>query len=109
MEPTATQFEKKQTIYLKGESQKNLELHAEKQNREEKDITRKMIPAKEYERDVKSGVQGAKNIVNLNPTVAEAMANPDTLGGPVSGAALAKLRAKRSEAKRTKEKEMKRR
>jgi hypothetical protein len=109
MEPTTRQFEKKQSVYFKGENQKNLELHAEKQNREEKDITRKMTPAQEYDRDVKSGVQGAKNIVNLNPTVKEVMDNPSTMGGPVSGAALAKLKAKKSAAKATKEKEMKRR
>ena len=93
----------------KGTSKSNLESRAVTQRIQEMDATRGMTSAQQYDRDVKSGVQGAKNIVNLNPTVAEAMANPDTLGGPVSGAALAKLRAKKSEAKRTKEKEMKRR
>jgi hypothetical protein len=68
-----------------------------------------MTPAQTYERDVKSGVQGAKNAVNLKTTVKEATENPSTLGGPVSGAALAKLKAKKSEAKKAKEKEMKRR
>lgn len=93
----------------KGTSTRALEKRANIQRIQESDITRKMTPAQIYERDVASGVQGAKNVVNLNPTVQEAMDNPNTLGGPVSGAALAKLRAKKSEAKRTKEKEMKRR
>ena len=93
----------------KGTSKSKLESRAVTQRIQEMDATRNMTPAQQYDRDVKSGVQGAKNVVNLNPTVQEAMAHPDTLGGPVSGAALAKLRAKKSDAKRTQEKEMKRR
>ena len=103
MEPTANQFPQK------GTSTRGLEKRAVVQRIQEMDITRKMTPAQQYDRDVKSGVQGAKNIVNLNPTVQEAMDSPTLLGGPVSGAALAKLRAKKSDDKRTKEKEMKRR
>ena len=103
MEPTANQFPQK------GTSKSALESHAVTQRIQEMNATRGMTSAQQYDRDVKSGVQGAKNIVNLNPTVQEAMDNPTMLGGPVSGAALAKLRAKKSEAKRTKEKEMKRR
>jgi hypothetical protein len=93
----------------KGTSTRGLEKRAVVQRIQEMDITRGMTPAQQYDRDVKSGVQGAKNIVNLNPTVQEAMDNPNTLGGPVSGAALAKLRAKKSDDKRTAEKGMKRR
>lgn len=103
MEPSETQFSQK------GTSRKDLEKRANTQRIEESDITRNMTPEQEYDRDVKSGVAGARNVVNLNPTLKEATESPSTLGGPVSGAALAKLRAKKSEAKRTKEKEMKRR
>jgi len=103
MEPTSSQFPQK------GTSTRGLEKRAVVQRIQEMDITRKMTPAQKYERDVKSGVQGAKNVVHLNPTVQEAMDNPDTLGGPVSGAALAKLKAKKSESKKTAEREMKRR
>jgi hypothetical protein len=103
MEPSETQFSQK------GTSIKDLEKRANTQRIEESDITRNMTPEQEYNRDVQSGVAGARNVVNLNPTLKEATENPSTLGGPVSGAALAKLKAKKSEAKRTKEKEMKRR
>jgi molybdopterin-biosynthesis enzyme MoeA-like protein len=78
----------------KGTSKRSLEKRADVQRIQESDITSKMTSSQKYERDVKSGVQGAKNAVYLNPTVQEAMSNPDTLGGPVSGAALAKLRGK---------------
>jgi len=103
MEPTSTQFTGK------GTSPANLQKRAVEQSIQEMDATRGMTSAQRYDRDVKSGVQGAKNIVNLNPTVQEVMDNPTMLGGPVSGAALAKLRAKKSNDKRTQEKEMKRR
>jgi hypothetical protein len=93
----------------KGTSKSALESHAVTQRIQEMNTTRGMTSAQQYDRDVKSGVQGAKNIINLNPTVQEAMDNPTMLGGPVSGAALAKLGGKKREAKRTKEKEMKRR
>jgi hypothetical protein len=86
-----------------------LEKRALEQSIGEMSATRGMTTAQKYERDVKSGVQGAKNAVNLKTTVKEATENPNTLGGPVSGAALAKLKAKKSAAKATKEKEMKRR
>ena len=92
-----------------GTSPAELSSRANEQRIQEFDITRKLTPAAQYKRDVDSGVQGAKNIVNLNPTVAEAMENPDMLGGPVSGAALAKAKAAKIEKKRTAAKEMKRR
>ena len=96
-------------IYRKGGDESGLRARALQQGIEEASATRNMTAAKEYDRDVKSGVQGAKNAVNLNPTAREAIENPNTLGGPVSGAALAKLKAKKSDAKKTKEREMKRR
>jgi hypothetical protein len=96
-------------IYKKGEDESGLRSSALQQGIAEASATRGMTPAQTYERDVKSGVQGAKNAVNLKTTVKEATENPSTLGGPVSGAALAKLKAKKSEAKKAKEKEMKRR
>jgi hypothetical protein len=96
-------------IYKKGEDESGLRSSALQQGIAEASATRGMTPAQTYERDVKSGVQGAKNAVNLKTTVKEATENPSTLGGPVSGAALAKLKAKKSEVKRAKEKEMKRR
>lgn len=93
----------------KGTSPSDLMSRANEQRIEEYGITRKMTPAQEYERNVASGVQGAKNVVNLNPTIAEAMKNPTMLGGPVSGAALAKEKAAKREKKKTTEREMKRR
>ena len=96
-------------MYKKGEDESGLRSSALQQGIAEASATRGMTSAQTYERDVKSGVQGAKNAVNLKTTVKEATENPSTLGGPVSGAALAKLKAKKSEAKKAKEKEMKRR
>jgi len=106
MNPTTTQFP---DVYRKGGDQSGLEKRATDQAIEESTAKRGMTAEQEYDRDVKSGVQGAKNAVNLNPTAREAIENPNTLGGPVSGAALAKLKAKKSDAKKTKEREMKRR
>ena len=96
-------------IYRKGEDQMGLQKRALEQSIGEMTATRGMTSSEKYDREVKSGVQGAKNAINLKATVGEATANPTTLGGPVSGAALAKLRAKKSEAKKTEEKEKKRR
>jgi hypothetical protein len=96
-------------IYKKGGDESGLRTSALQQGIAEAGATRNMTSEQKYDRDVKSGVQGAKNAINLNTTVKEATENPTTMGGPVSGAALAKLKAKKSEAKKTKEKEMKRR
>jgi len=62
-----------------------------------------------YKRDVASGMQGARNAVNLGVTVAEATKNPEMLGGPVSGSAMARLKDIKAEKKRTTAKEMRRR
>jgi hypothetical protein len=96
-------------IYKKGEDESGLRSSALQQGIAEASATRGMTSEQRYERDVKSGVQGAKNAVNLKATVKEATDSPVMFGGPVSGAALAKLKAKKSAAKATKEKEMKRR
>ena len=95
--------------YRKGEDQMGLQQRAVQQSIDEMSATRGLTSAQKYNREVSSGVQGAKNAINLKATVSEATEHPDTLGGPVSGAALAKLKAKKSEAKRTSEREMKRR
>jgi hypothetical protein len=103
-------------IYRKGEGQmEDSGVHTGLRNRAleqsigEMDITRKMTSSEKFEREQANGVGGAKNAVNLGTTISEATENPDSLGGPVSGAALAKLKAKKSEAKRTEAKEKKRR
>jgi hypothetical protein len=106
MEPTSGQFS---SIYRKGEDQSGLKKRALDQNIQEMSITRGMTSEQRYNRETAQGVTGAKNAVNLKATVAEATQSPDTLGGPVSGAALSKLKAKKSENKKTTEREMKRR
>ena len=96
-------------IYRKGGDESGLRTSALQQGIAEASATRNMTSEQRYDRDVKSGVQGAKNAINLKTTVKEATESPSTLGGPVSGAAMAKLKAKKSAAKATKDKEMKRR
>lgn len=94
--------------YRKGEDQMPLQKRALEQRLEEASIRRSLSQGANYERDVETGVAGAKNVVGLNPTVAEATANPEMLGGPVSGDALRSEKNKKSAARATKEKEMKR-
>jgi hypothetical protein len=106
MEPTTTQFP---AIYRKGDDEAPLKKRALQQQLGEMTATRKMTAAERYDRDVTSGVQGAKNAVRLNTTVAEATENPVGLGGPVSGTALAKEKRDKVESKKTTEREMKRR
>lgn len=95
-------------IYRKGEFQSGLEQRALQQRLEESAARRSMGQGAAFERDVTTGVAGAKNVVNLNPTVAEATANPDMLGGPVSGDAMAKEKRMKREKRATAEKESKR-
>jgi hypothetical protein len=76
----------------KGTSKQALKDRAVEQFHEEGHITGRMTAAQRYDREVSQGIAGAKNVVNLRTTVKEATDNPDTLGGPVSGAALAKLK-----------------
>lgn len=105
MEPTSGQFS---SIYRKGEDQSGLKKRALEQNIQEMTITRGMTSEQRYNRESAQGVTGAKNAVNLNTTVKEA-SEYGTLGGPVSGAALAKEKAKKIDRKKTAEREMKRR
>jgi hypothetical protein len=105
MEPTSGQFS---SIYRKGEDQSGLRKRALDQNIQEMSITRGMTSEQRYDRETAQGVTGAKNAVNLNTTVKEAL-EYETLGGAVSGAALAKEKAKKSDRKKTNEREMKRR
>jgi hypothetical protein len=78
-------------IYRKGDDQSSLFQRAEQQRKEEGQINRSMRSnLAKFERDIKTGVQGAKNITKYNPTVEEATENPVMFGGPVSGAELAK-------------------
>jgi hypothetical protein len=105
MEPTSGQFS---SIYRKGQDQSGLKKRALDQNIQEMSITRGMTSEQRYNRETAQGVTGAKNAVNLNTTVKEA-SEYETLGGPVSGAALAKEKVKKSDRKKTAEREMKRR
>jgi len=96
-------------IYKKGGDESGLRTRALQQGLADSSAYRQLTGEQRFKRDVETGVQGAKNIVNLNPTIKEVLDNPTMLGGPVSGSALAKLGAKKREAKQTKEREMKRR
>ena len=93
----------------KGTSPEALQKSALTQRIQEMDTSRGMTPEQQHARDISSGVAGARNAVNLGTTVKEATESPSTLGGPVSGAALAKAKASKSSAKRTAEREKKRR
>ena len=74
MEPTSGQFS---NIYRKGGDDSGLRKRAVEQSIGEMDRTRKMTGAERYADDVKTGVQGARNAVKLNPTVKEATDNPE--------------------------------
>jgi hypothetical protein len=101
-------------IYRKGEGQmdadgKHTELrNAAVQQRIDEFTANRGSAADVYKREVASGEQGARNVVG-GVTVAQATANPEMLGGPVSGSAMARLKDIKSEKKRTAAKEMKRR
>jgi hypothetical protein len=101
-------------IYRKGEGQMDddgrhtgLRNAAVKQRIEEFSANRGSA-SERFNRDIESGMQGARNVVS-GVTVAEATEFPDTLGGPVSGSALARLKDIKAEKKRTAAREMKRR
>lgn len=102
-------------VYRKGEGKLDsdgkhigLRTAAVKQRIEEVGAGRGLSDAERFERDVASGVQGARNAV-MGVTVADAMQNPTLFGGPVSGSAMARLKDEKAEKKRTAEKEKKRR
>ena len=92
-------------IYRKGEGQMDLSAAAANQDSARRLSMIGKTNEQKFKADVQSGVQGARNVVNLKTTVAEATSNPDTLGGPVSGSELAKLKAKKSSDRRTNERE----
>jgi len=113
MEPNKTQFS---NIYRKGEGQLDddgrhtgLRKAALNQRMEESSANRGLTAAQQFDKDTASGVQGARNVVNLNPTVKEATENPTMLGGPVSGSAMARIKDVNAEKKRTTARELKRR
>ena len=78
----------------KGTSKRDLQKRADEQHHEESHITSRMTSAQRYDREVAQGVAGAKNVIKYKATVKEATDSPEMFGGPVSGAALAKLRGK---------------
>jgi hypothetical protein len=103
-------------IYRKGEGQMDadgrhtgLRNAAVKQRIGEMEASRKNTPAQQLDKDIESGVQGARNAVNLNMTVGEMEDQHDSLKGPVSGSAMARLKDIKIEKKRTEAKEKKRR
>lgn len=81
-------------IYRKGDDQFGLEKRSDEQRMQEIADTSKLTSEQKFNRDVRSGVQGAKNIVTYNVTAKEAAESPVMFGGPVSGSALAKLKKK---------------
>ena len=103
-------------IYRKGEGQMDddgrhtgLRNAAVKQRIAEFSANRNVTPAQQLDKDIESGVQGARNAVNLNMTVGEMEDQHDSLKGPVSGSAMARFKDIKIERKRTAAKEMKRR
>lgn len=113
MEPTSGQFS---NIYRKGQGQLDadgrhtgLRTAAVKQRIDETSASRKNTPAKQLDADIASGVQGARDAVNLKMTVSEMENRPESLKGPVSGSAMARIKDVNTERKRTDEREKKRR
>jgi hypothetical protein len=102
-------------VYRKGEGKLDsdgrhtgLRTAANKQRINESSADRGLSDAERFNRDVASGVQGARNAVS-GVTVAEATENPTLFGGPVSGSAMARMKDIKAEKKRSAEKEKKRR
>jgi hypothetical protein len=101
-------------IYRKGEGQMDADgRHTELRNAAVKQRIAEFSAdrgsaAERFDRDIKSGMQGARNVVG-GATVAEATESPELFGGPVSGSAMARLKDIKAEKKRTAAKEMKRR
>jgi hypothetical protein len=76
----------------KGTSKQALKDRAVEQWHEEGHITGRMSSAQRYDRETAQGITGAKNVVKYKVTAKEATDSPEMFGGPVSGAALAKLK-----------------
>jgi hypothetical protein len=103
-------------IYRKGEGQMDadgrhtgLRNAAVQQRIDEMGASRKNTPAQQLDKDIASGVAGAKDVVTSKMTVKEMESRPDVLKGPVSGSAMARIKDSNLEKKRTAAKEMKRR
>jgi hypothetical protein len=102
-------------IYRKGEGQMDdggghtgLRNAAVKQRIDEFSANRGSA-SEQLDRELASGVSGAKDAVNLNMTVKEMEGRHESLKGPVSGSAMARLKDMKIERKRTADKEKKRR
>jgi hypothetical protein len=76
----------------KGTSKESLIKRADEQRHQEDHITGRMSAAQRFDRESAQGITGAKNVVNMRTTAKEATDSPEMFGGPVSGAALAKLK-----------------
>jgi hypothetical protein len=110
MEPSETQFNKPpKTIFLKGGDEPGLRTHALEQQTAREDERRDIGDTAQGVRDYNRGITGARNAIDMGITVEDAERKPNLYGGPVSGAELAKAKARKSNAKRTSEKEKKRR
>lgn len=113
MEPTTSQFP---NVYRKGQGQLDadgrhtgLRNAALKQRIDEATSARKSTPAEQLDADIASGVAGARDAVNLKMTAAEMENRHESLKGPVSGTAMARIKDVNAERKRTAEREKKRR
>lgn len=97
--------------YRKGEGQQwtGLKNRAVEQRIQEFDADRKLSPAQSLDRDIASGKQGAKDVVNLKMTVGEMESRAESLKGPVSGSEMAKLKARNSQKRIDNDKDKKRR
>lgn len=97
-------------IYRKGEGQhEGLKAAALEQRISEFDTNRKLSPAQSLDRDIASGVQGAKDVVNLKMTAGDMENRSDALKGPVSGSAMAKIKARNAQKRIDDDKNKKRR
>lgn len=97
-------------IYRKGEGQhEGLKKAALDQRITEMDTDRKLSPAQSLDRDIASGKQGAKDVVNLKMTAKDMGDRSDALKGPVSGSEMAKIKARNSQKRIDNDKDKKRR
>jgi hypothetical protein len=110
MEPTSPQFNKTpQTIFRKGGDESGLRTHALEQQTAREDERRDIGDTAQGVRDYDRGITGARNAVSMGITVEDAETSPKLYGGPVSGAELSKAKDKKQRAKKTSQKEKKRR
>jgi hypothetical protein len=102
--------------YIKGQGQLDadgrhtgLRNAALQQRIGEMEASRKNTPAQQLDKDIASGVQGARDAVNLKMTVGEMEDRHESLKGPVSGSAMARIKDANTERKKTTDREKKRR